>query len=130
MILNSTDSISSDLKVVNLNIYLLPSPQVIGKYKIYFFLLVFHPASLQYQIKLGSGAFCVVSLTTVYYLCSERFWQPPEFLCYYKYTKKLFWFQNAIDCCRVYCVVSINSIQKACYGEDDRFCLSVNALMK
>lgn len=90
MILNGTNSISSDLKMITFSIYHLLPPQVIGKHKIYSFLLVFYPASLQYQISLGSGGFCVTSLTTVYYLCSERFCQPPEFLCYYKYTKNLF----------------------------------------
>lgn len=91
---------------------------------------MFYPASLQYQINLGRGCFCVISLTTVYYLCSQSFCQPPEFLCYYKYTKNLFWFQNTIDCCRFDCVVSINSIRKAWYGDDDRFCPSVSALVK
>lgn len=33
MILNSTYSIFSDLKVITFNIYHLPPPQVIGKYK-------------------------------------------------------------------------------------------------
>lgn len=41
MILNGTNSISSDLKFITFNIYHLPPPQVIGKYKIYSFLLVF-----------------------------------------------------------------------------------------
>ncbi|KAI1240610.1 hypothetical protein IHE44_0009041 [Lamprotornis superbus] len=46
--------------------------KVIGKYKIYFFSLVIYPASLQYQISLGSGGFCVTFLTTMYYLCISR----------------------------------------------------------
>lgn len=130
MILNGTDSISSDLKLITFSIHHLSPPQVIGKYKIYFsFCLCF----IQLLFNTRSAwevVVSVISLTTVCYLCSERFWQPPEFLCYYKYTKKPFGFQNTIDCCRFDCIVSINSFQKAWYGDDDRFCLSVHALVK
>lgn len=130
MILSSTDSISPDIKAITFNIYHLSPPQVIGKYKIFFSCLCF----IQLLFSTRSAWEVVVSVSFPWphcTICAVKAFASLQSYCVTINTlKSFFWFQNTIDCCSFDCVVSINSIQKAWYGDDDRFCLSVHALVK